>query len=1424
MQYDSSTYTDLTDEELIQRVQGGDEVAFAQLAARHSSRIWQLVVFNSRQIRDAEEIFQDIWVAVWENIGGLREVSSFGAWLRKIAYTTCRRYYAAKSHTRSEILQSAEALAETIDRNVLARFRETELRAAVTEAVHHLPERVRAVAVLYYLEMWTVKEIAEELNLADGTVKTRLSQIRTLLREEFGVEEVKRGKTMTHEKEVSKPSRNKIKVFGVGDAGGNVVKQMIVSGLKGVEFYVVNTDFEALRTCHGATQVQIGADTTQGFGADGNPEVGRRAAEEDIERLNAAVVDASMVFVTAGMGGGTGTGAAPLIASLAREHGALTIGVVTRPFDSEGRRRAEQAEYGLYELQENADVVIVVPNQRLLDTVDAELPTSEAFRMSDETVLRGVKTVADIITESGEVNVDFADVQSVMRDAGMVLMGIGQAKGENRARIAAENAVSSSLLDGGKMAGAPGMIVNISAPPDFMMHELDAAMTVIKDVASEALIIFGLVYRDDDPEPEDTVIVTVLATGIETQSEPATTPSTQQRGTSPGGGTHISSTSGSEFVHLHNHSEYSMLDGACRIPDMVDWAVEHSVPAVALTDHGNMFGAWELYNKATEAGVNPIIGCEVYVAQGSRKTREQEQGGPYHLTLLAEDATGYQNLLELVSLGYTEGFNRKPRIDMEILREHRDGIIALTGCIQGQVPQLLCSNRRDEAVQNFKVLMEIMGEQNLYVEIQNHYIDKELEAYPVMVELAKEFNLPLVGTNDCHYLRKSDHGMHDVLLCIQTKRTVKDQERPRFDNHFYFKSIDEMREALKDYPPEAISNTLEIANRCNLELDYRQDSMPKYEIPEGHTHDSYLRELCYQGLRKKYGELSEPIRQRIDYELDIIKQGGHANYFLIVEDYVNYAHKQGYPLSARGSAASSLVLYALDVIGFNPMDYGCLFERFLNLERLNPPDIDIDFADRAREPMIEYLAKKYGADSVGKVATFATLGAKAAIKDVGRALDVPLEKVEKLTELIPTFSGITLDEALEQVPEFQTLAELPENRELIEMSKAVEGMKRHVSCHATAIVVSDGPLTNYVPLFKDRHDQVATQFSGKIVEDVGIVKFDSLGLRSLTETHDCLQMIKANRNIEIKLEEIPFDDKETYSLISNGLIAGLFQLEGSSGMYRVVTELKPDNFEEFSAIPALYRPGPIENGDMQQYIDRKNGVQPVVYMHPSFEGALKSTYGVCIYQEQVMQIAHDIAGFTLAEADILRAAIGQRNEELLATQREKFVEGAMKKGFAKEEAEEVFGLLEPTARYAFNKSHTVAYSMLAYRMAYLKTHYPHEFMAAMMTGEAGDSTKIARYRDECRKLADFLGVEIDLLPLDVNSSEKGYTTEVPAIRSGFVAAEGIGDEVVDQILEARDSGGVFTSLEDFRARVDGVNERAVENLVKSGAFDSLPGV
>lgn len=868
-----------------------------------------------------------------------------------------------------------------------------------------------------------------------------------------------------------------------------------------------------------------------------------------------------------------------------------------------------------------------------------------------------------------------------------------------------------------------------------------------------------------------------------------------------------------------------MLDSACRISDMIQWAVENSAPAVALTDHGNMFGAWEFYTTAQKAGVPPIIGCEVYVASGDRRTHGLGQDNPYHLTLLAENATGYRNLLKLVSLGYIDGFHNKPRIDLEILREYREGIIALTGCIQGQVPQLLYKNRREDGIQSFKTLIDIVGSCNLYVEIQNHYIDKEQKVYPMMVHLAKEYNIPIVGTNNCHYLRKSDHRVHDVLRCIQTKTTVKDPHRTRLNNHYYFKNLNEMQETFKNYPPEVISNIYEIAKRCsNFKLDYGNLVLPKYEVPEGNTNDSYLKELCYQGLHEKFGqELPPDVQKQLDYELDIIQKTGYAGYFLVVWDYVNYANKQGYPLSARGSAASSLALYALDVINFNPMDYDCMFERFLNTERVSPPDIDIDFSDKARDHVIAYLVDKYGQDSVGKVATFSTLGPKAAITDVGRALEVPLKNVRKLTRLIPGLAKTTLEDVLALIPEFRKIARLPENRELIDISKAIVGLKRHVSCHASAVVVSSGPLTDYVPLFKDKHGQVATQFEGKTVEDIGIVKFDSLGLRSLTKTDDCVRMIKENRGKDIKLTEIPFDDEKTYSLVSKGLIAGLFQLETSPGMYRVVTQLRPENFEDFTAIPAIYRPGPLESGTTRQFIARKNGLQKVEYIHPSLKNALKNTYGLCVYQEQVMQIARDMADFTLGEADVLRNAMGKRNKGLLKAQRQKFITGAATNGISRAEAEKVFDILEPFGGYAFNKSHTVAYSIVTYRMAYLKTHFPHEFIAAIMTGEADDTSKIICYREEAKNIADFLGVQINLLPPDINKSSKFFTVEGDNIYFGLIAVKHIGNRAIDAILEAREQKGPFTSLQDFCTRVNTrvVNKRTIQSLILCGAFDSL---
>ncbi len=881
----------------------------------------------------------------------------------------------------------------------------------------------------------------------------------------------------------------------------------------------------------------------------------------------------------------------------------------------------------------------------------------------------------------------------------------------------------------------------------------------------------------------------------------------------------------SAFVHLHNHSEYSFLDGACHIEGIVDWAYEQSVQAVALTDHGNMFGAWEFYKKAKDKGVNPIVGCEVYVAPENRHERGREQGSAYHLTLLAEDATGYRNLMKLVSLGYLEGFYSKPRIDMEILRAHRDGIIALTGCIQGYVPALLAANQREAAVKNFQQLQDVMGRGNLYVEVQNHGIPEEKSAYAVMTQLAQEHGLPIVGTNDCHYLSRSDHTMHDVLLCIQMKRTVDEENRMRFLNEFYFKNIDEMHDALKDFPPEAITNTLEIANRCQLELDYGEHIMPKYEVPVGYTAESYLAKLCEDALRERYGEISTEMRKRLDDELTVIGKTGYAGYLLIVWDYVNFARQQKIPFIGRGSAGGSLAMFALGVTTFNPLEYDCLFERFLNLERISMPDIDIDFGDEHRKIVIDYLTEKYGSECVGQVATFSTFAAKAAVIDVGRALNMEMQDVRRVTQLIPMVPGVTLDESLEDVPRFRELAESEENRDMMEVAKSIEGMKRHVSIHACGIVLANGPLTDYVPLFKDKNDRVATQYNLKTLEDVGMVKFDFLGLRTLSEAHHCLAQIKERHGVELTLEGIPLDDEKTYQVISAGLVAGLFQLETSPGMRRVTMQIKPNNFEDFVPISALYRPGPLDSGMMDKFIRRKLKVESVTYLHPTLEEALKNTYGVCIYQEQVMQIARDMAGFTLGEADVLRDAMGKKKMDVLKMQREKFIEGAANNGIDDKKAGEVFDYLEPFGRYAFNRSHTVAYAIMSYQTAYLKTHYPREFMASMMSGESGSSDKIVKYIAECRHLSEFLGIKMDVLPPDVNSSGWDFTVDGEDIRFGLAAVKNVNEGAIESIVKTREKDGSFTSLQDFCERVDtkAVSKRVIESLVMAGAFDSFDG-
>lgn len=855
----------------------------------------------------------------------------------------------------------------------------------------------------------------------------------------------------------------------------------------------------------------------------------------------------------------------------------------------------------------------------------------------------------------------------------------------------------------------------------------------------------------------------------------------------------------SEFVHLHNHSEYSMLDGACKIDDMIKWAVENSTPAIGLCDHGCLFGALEFYTKCKDAGVNPIVGCEVYVAPQNRQDRNKLERHTYHLTLLCENATGYHNLLKLVSLGYTEGFYGRPRIDMEILKAYSEGLICLTGCIAGYVPKLI-SNQKEQALKNFETLIDVIPKGNLYVEVQNHFLKEELEAYPLMVELADQYNLPIVGTNDVHYPEPGDHRLHDIMLCIQMKKLISEQDRIKFDNQFYFKNVDEMRQCLEMFGESAITNTIEIANRCNLELEMGQDLMPKFDTPEGYNTDSYLKKICYDALKEKYGsDLSNNIVERIDHELDTIKKTGYAGYFLVVWDFIKHARSQGHFLSARGSAGSSLVLYAIGVINFNPMDYNCIFERFLNTERVSPPDIDIDFSDRARNCVIDYLRQKYGEESVAKVATFTTFNRKSAISDIGRTLGISVSEVKKIKEGHKS------------------------NIELIQLTNSIEGIKRHVSSHASAFVVSDEPLTNHIPIFKDSHGEIISQYEGSDIEKLGIVKFDLLNVSSISETQDCINLIKKNHNIDIKLEDIPLDCEKTYKLINRGLNTGLFQISASSGMRKIVSRVRPQNFNEFVAISALYRPGPLQSGMTDKYIARKNGNEKIEYIHPLLEDALKETYGVCIYQEQVMQIARDMAGFTMGESDVLRSAMGKLNQELLLSQREKFIEGAKTKGVSENEAGQVFDIIEPFGSYAFNKSHTVAYSLLSYQMAYLKANYPREFIASLMSGAQDNASELFQYRRESVLLSDYLGVEINILPPNINESQLEFTTSGNNVIFGLECLKGIGVSIIEEIVKSREEKGKFESLQDFCIKVDRskVPKKSIEILVEAGVFDTI---
>ena len=766
---------------------------------------------------------------------------------------------------------------------------------------------------------------------------------------------------------------------------------------------------------------------------------------------------------------------------------------------------------------------------------------------------------------------------------------------------------------------------------------------------------------------------------------------------------------------------------------------------------------------------------------------------------------------------------------MEILAQHSEGVILLTGCVQGQLAQLIVNEHTETAEKHFERVLDIMPDGNVYIELQNHLLDQELDSYPQLAKFAERYQVPVVATNDCHYVKKTDHVAHDVMMCVQMRKKVSEEDRIKFDNHFYFKSVDEMREIMDGYPTECIENAFAISDRCDISLETEGNALPKYTgVPADHTEHGYLRKLCYEGLHTRYAPdgITDAMEERMEHELKIIEQTGYSGYFLVVWDYANFAHQNGYPLSARGSAGGSLALYSLGVIDFNPMDHDCLFERFLNLDRISMPDIDVDFGDEIRDKVIDYVSQKYGESHVARVATFSKLSAKSLINDVGRTLEIPLTTIRQLSKEINDFSDNPLKSLEKKIANVSvTTPGANKLKHLVPICEKLDGIKRHVSCHASAIVITDKPLMEQIPLFKDKNDLVTSQFDGNVLEKLGMVKFDFLGSKSLMQIHKCIAAIKENHNIDIKLSSIPLEDEKTYELVNAGLLEGLFQLEGSAGVMRMAADIKPKNFAEFLTISALYRPGPLKSGMARQYIDRKAGREPVTYLHELAKDTLEETYGVCLYQEQVMKVAQDVAGFTPGQADVLRSAIGKLDKDLLKAQRSKFVSGAVEKGVGPGEAESIFTKLEAFGGYGFNKSHTVAYSLLTYRQAYLKTYYPREFMAGAMTRESSNETKIARYLQECGRLEAHLGIKIEILPPHVNYSRYEFTVEGDDIRMGLGCIKHVSDTAITAITEERSDSGEYKSLEDFckRLTTKKVTKKALESLIKSGAADGFEG-
>ena len=883
-----------------------------------------------------------------------------------------------------------------------------------------------------------------------------------------------------------------------------------------------------------------------------------------------------------------------------------------------------------------------------------------------------------------------------------------------------------------------------------------------------------------------------------------------------------------DFVHLHVHTEYSLLDGFSRIKNLVNRAKELNMSAVAITDHGCMFGAIDFFKVAKKEGIKPIIGCEVYTAPRGMKDKDpnfdKSQG---HLILLAKDTTGYQNLIKLVSAAYVQGFYYKPRVDIDEIKKHSEGIIALSACLAGDVSQALMNRNYDKAKNIALKYKEIFGEENYYLEIQDHNLPEQKEVNRELIRLSKEIGVGLVATNDVHYVRKEDSKIHDILMCIQMGKTVNDPARMRFgSDEFYLKSREEM-EAIFPEVQEALDNTSKIAQMCNVEFDFNTIHLPQYDVPDGYTPQEYLRMLCFKGLKERYKKPSQEILDRLEYELGVIEKMGYVEYFLITWDFINFARENSIMVGpGRGSAAGSIVSYTLYITDIDPIKYSLLFERFLNPERVSMPDIDIDFCYERREEVIDYVKRKYGEDHVAQIITFGTMGAKAAIRDVGRVLDVSYNKVDNIAKEIPFALGMTIDKALDTNPNLKKLYEEDsETKEIIDVSRKIEGMLRHASTHAAGVVISKKPIDEYVPLYKHQ-DAITTQFTMTTLEELGLLKMDFLGLRTLTVIRDALDLIEKNHNLKINFSKMEYDDPKVYELLSSGNTLGVFQLE-SAGMRSFMKQLKPDNFEDIVAGISLYRPGPMDS--IPVYINNKNNPENVEYLHKKLKPIMEVTYGCLVYQEQVMQVVRDLGGYSYGRSDLVRRAMGKKKMDVMEKEREYFIHGktdengeleiagCVRNGVPEDIGNKIFDDMIDFAKYAFNKSHAAAYGVLAYETAYLKAHYPVEFMAALITSVMGNTDKVVEYIRECNSL------KIDVLKPDINKSFTKFSVEDKSIRFGLAAVKNVGVNVLNNIIKERESSGEFKDFNEFCKRLDSkdLNKRIIESLIKCGAFDEM---